>query len=121
MLRFFLERTRAASLQKALPHEVVEIAVHSGAVAGVAEVGEVFVRVASHSEPRRPGKRIRFSMRRTTSKKESLVRIYLGNVNSGKREKKSQYQYIYEGLATPALHGGTATKYDPTQKGQQLP
>src|SRR5229473_4516490 len=42
MQRFFLEGTRATSLQEALTHEVAEITVHSGAVAGVAEVGEVF-------------------------------------------------------------------------------
>ncbi len=42
VLRFFLEGTRATSLQEALPHQIAEITVHSGAVAGVAEVREVF-------------------------------------------------------------------------------
>jgi hypothetical protein len=42
VLRFFLEGTRATPLQEALPREVAEITVHSGAVAGVAEVREVF-------------------------------------------------------------------------------
>src|SRR6267143_1577928 len=42
VLRFFLEGTRATSLQEALPHQIAEITVHSGAVARVAEIREVF-------------------------------------------------------------------------------
>jgi hypothetical protein len=42
VLRFFLEGTRATSLQEALTEEVAEVTVHSGTVAGVGEVGEVF-------------------------------------------------------------------------------
>jgi hypothetical protein len=44
VLRFFLEGTRATSLQEALPHEISEITVHSAAVPGVTEVREVFDR-----------------------------------------------------------------------------
>jgi hypothetical protein len=42
VLRFFLEGTRATSLQEALPNEIAEITVYSGAVAWVAEIREVF-------------------------------------------------------------------------------
>jgi len=56
VLRFFLEGTRATSVQEALPHEVAEITVQSGAVAGVAKVGEVLD--GHHAKSTYIGKRV---------------------------------------------------------------
>jgi hypothetical protein len=50
-LRFFLEGTRATSLQEALPNQIAEITVHSGAVTGVANVGQVSSTATTRNLP----------------------------------------------------------------------
>src|SRR6266481_336858 len=56
VLRFFLEGTRATSLQEALPHEIAEVAIDSRTVACVAKVGEVLD--GHHAKSAYIGKRV---------------------------------------------------------------